>query len=133
MMLTDAHRAILRAYGTLLARVLIGLLFLVTGVQIYLNGVGNFAGMLESLGVPAALLVAWVIVVVKILASIGLILGYRVGLSAAALIVFILGTIVFVHNNLGDQLVPALKNLSIIAGLIYIMSYGPGNGWRVGR
>ncbi len=130
MMMTDAQRALLRTHGVLVGRVLLGLLFFVTGMQMFLGGVPGVGGMLATKGLPAAGLIAWAVVFVKVFGGAGLILGYRVGLSAMALFVFTFLTIVVVHNN-AAEMGAALKNLSIMGGLLYVMAFGPGEGWRV--
>jgi putative oxidoreductase len=133
MMMSDAQREMLRSYGTLLGRILLGLLFFVSGLQT-LFGEGGVAGLSDTvggLGLPAAGLLAWIIVLVHILGGAGLILGYRIGLAAGALLVFTALTLVFVHNSFADPML--LKNLSIMGGLLYVMAYGAGEGWRLGK
>ena len=132
MMMTDAQRILLRTHGVTVGRILLGLLFFVSGLQILLgeSGVGGLGGMIGGLGLPVAGLLAWVVVLIKVLGGAGLILGYRVGLSAAALAVFTLLTVVLVHNN-AAELTTALKNLAIVGGLLYVMAYGAGEGWKM--
>ena len=125
----------LRTHGTLLGRSLIGLLFLLTGVGMLTNpnyGIDGVAGMIEMKGLPLAMLLAWVVVVVKILGGAALILGYRVGCAASALIVFTALTIVFFHLGEGES-TNMLKNLALIGGLLYVLAYGPGGGWRLNK
>ena len=135
MMLSDAQRAHLRTTGTLIGRILMGLLFLVSGLMILTgeSGIVGFGGMIEQLGLPLAGLLAWIVVLVKILGGAGLILGYKVGKCAFALFVFVLLTIVFAHNFFvePEQLGMALKNLAIMGGLLYVMAYGAGEGWKL--
>jgi putative oxidoreductase len=120
----------LRSSGIVVARILLGLLFFLGGVNMLMSG-GGPAEMIANIGFPAAGLLAWVVVAVKVLGGAGLILGYRTGLSAAALFAFTLLTVVFVHADMED---PSLfKNLSIMGGLLYAMAYGPGEGWRLGK
>ncbi len=132
--MTEAQRTMLRTHGTLIGRTLLGLLFLVSGLQMLTGatGVAGVASMIAGIGIPLAALVAWVVVLVKIIGGTALILGYRVGCAAAALFIFTLLTIVFVHNT-ADQMTAALKNLSIMGGLLYVMAFGPGEGWKLSK
>ncbi len=123
----------MRTHGTLVGRALIGVLFLLAGYAKLTGdgGVGGFAGGLEGMGLPLAALLAWVVVAIEILGGAALILGYRVGLAAASLAVFSLLTVVVVHNNMEDPML--FKNLAIMGGLLYVLAYGPGEGWKLGK
>ena len=133
MMMNDAQRAMMRTHGVLVGRILLGLLFLVAGVNKFIGGVGNFAGGLEGMGLPLPILVAWAVVLIEIIGGAFLILGYRVGQAAAILAVFLLLTVFLVHNPLRDisELTNALKNLSIMGGMLYVIAYGAGDGWKM--
>ncbi len=132
-MLSESQRVMMRTHGTLVGRILLGLLFFVSGVQMLMGGVsGGFVeGFLANGGWPMAGLLAWVIVLVKVVAGAGLILGYRAGLSAGALFVFTLLTVIFVHGSMEDPML--FKNLSIMGGLLYVIAYGPGQGWKIAK
>ncbi len=134
-MMTETQRTMLRTHGTMVGRALLGLLFLVSGIGMFTGGVDGVAGMISSKGLPLAGLLAWIVVLVKILGGAALILGYRVGCAAGALFVFTALTVVFFHNAIVDpsQQTAALKNLSIMGGLLYVMAYGAGEGWRLGK
>lgn len=123
--------AFMRTNGVTIGRILLGLLFFVSGLSMFLNmGVSGVSGMVSGMGVPVAGLVAVLILAVKILGGAGLILGYKTDLSAKALFVFTLLTVVLVHNNMAE-LTSALKNLAIMGGLLYVMAYGAGEGWKL--
>lgn len=128
--MSEAQREMMRTHGTLVGRVLLGLLFLVTGIKFVLNGVP--VAKVTSMGVPLAGVVAWIVVLVKILGGAALILGYRVGQAALALFVFTLLTVLLIHVKDADS-TTLLKNLSIMGGLLYVMAYGAGKGWRIGK
>lgn len=120
---------ILRANGTMIGRMLIGLLFVFSGVGIVLNGVDSFSGMIETRGIPMPMLVAWLVVVVKIVAGAALMLGWRTSQAALALMIFtVLATLLY-HLNLED--INLFKNLAIIGGLLYVYVFGAGNGWKL--
>ncbi len=133
MMMNDAQRAMMRTHGVLVGRILLGLLFLVAGINKFMGGVGNFAGGLESMGLPLPILVAWAVVLIEIIGGAFLILGYRVGQAAGVLAAFLLLTVLLVHNPLRDmsELTNALKNLSIMGGMLYVIAYGAGDGWKM--
>lgn len=118
----------LQTKGVVLARVLVGLLFVIGGLSM-LMGPDGTAGYFTAMGVPMAGVLVWVVIAVKILGGAAIIIGKRVGIAAGALIVFTILATVIGHRDIADpmQLTQALKNLSIIGGLIYVMAYGAGS------
>jgi putative oxidoreductase len=133
LMMSESQRTMVRTYGTLAGRVLLGLLFLLAGYYKLTGeaGVSGFAGGLEGMGLPLPMLLAWVVVAIEILGGAALILGYRVGLASAALAVFTFLTVVIVHNSMEDPML--FKNLAVLGGLLYVLAYGPGEGWKLGK
>lgn len=132
MMLSESHRILVRNYGTLLGRMLIGLLFFYTGLMMALNGTEQIAGMIGGYGFPAAMALTWFLVAVKMLGGVSLMLGYRVGYASVALICFTLLTIGFVHLDFQND-INFFKNFALIGGLLYVLAYGPGEGWNLGK
>lgn len=130
----NTQQTCLRTHGTLIGRSLLGLLFFVSGLNMLLGeaGIAGVTQMIDKIGIPLASIVAVLVVAVKVFAGAGLILGYRVRYASIALIVFTVLTILFVHNDLA-QLTAALKNLSIIGGLLYVLAYGAGDGWKIDK
>lgn len=128
MMLSDAQRTMLQTKGVVLARVLVGLLFVVSGLSMLMSPAGT-AGYFTSLGVPMAGVLVWVVIAVKVIGGAMVVIGKRVGIAAGALIIFTVFSILLGHRDIADpmQLTQALKNLSIIGGLIYVMAYGAGS------
>jgi putative oxidoreductase len=125
-MIGEAQLQLVRTKGSKFGRVLMGLLFLVTGLSILMAPAGTVA-YYESLGVPMAGILVWVVVAVKIVAGGAIIIGKRTTEAAAALIIFTLIATVLAHLDFADpaQLTQALKNLAIVGGLLYLMAFGP--------
>ena len=119
----------LKTHGAIVGRMLMGLLFVFSGVGIVIGGVGNFAGMLEMKGLPMAILLAWLVVLIKVVAGAALMLGCRTKDATLALILFTIVATALYHASLDD--INLFKNLAIIGGLFYVYVYGPGNGWRL--
>ncbi len=133
MMLQPKHRDLLQSHGIVVGRSLIGLLFLYTGYGMFMAGPEMIGGYFNSVGVPFPALAYWLVVAVKMLGGLALILGYRVGCAAAALIGFTLLATYFGHSDLSnpDNHTAIAKNLAIVGGLLYVMAFGAGYGWKL--
>lgn len=131
----------LRSYGIVLARILLGALFFLSGVQILMGGmtgINGVAGMIGSTGLPIGFVLALVVVAIKVLGGAALILGYRTGMAAAALFLFTGAATLAFHMgdaqmNLFGWDMGLFKNLAIMGGLLYAMAYGPGTGFALGN
>lgn len=126
MMMSDSMRVMMQTKGVVLGRVLMGLLFLFSGIgMLFMQGPGNVAMYFDSLGLPLAGILVWAVIAIKIVAGGALIIGMRVGMAAAALALFTLLTIPIAHGSIDD--VNLFKNLAIVGGLIYVMAFGAGS------
>ncbi len=112
----------------LVARIFLAVLFLVSGVGILMAGPAGFGGYLGSLGVPAPIIVAWLVTVLKIVGAVALIVGFQTRIAAYALAAFTIGAAVIGHNNLADQMemTQFLKDFAIAGGLLLLATFGPG-------
>jgi len=127
-MLSSGQRDLVRDKGTVLGRALIGLLFFASGLSMaFSGGAGFLAGSLDFLG-PLATVVAWAGIILKIVAGAAIIIGKRVGLASALLIIFTVVATIIAHLDWSDpnEITATLKNLAVIGGLMYLMAYGPG-------
>lgn len=115
----------LNAFGPLLGRVLIGLLFLLAGLG-KLGGMEGFTGYLASGGLPAFL--AWPAVIFEIAVGALLIIGYQTRIVALATAAFCVVAAVLYHFAPADQMQMAmfLKNLAIAGGLLMFAIHGAG-------
>jgi putative oxidoreductase len=114
-------------WGHLIARIALSALFIISGAGMLMS----FSGTVAFIGslVPMASIATAIIIAVKVLGGIALLVGWRAREAAWALIGFTVLTIFFAHSNLADQmqLTQALKNLSIIGGLLMVVIHGAGN------
>lgn len=141
LMMSDAHRALLENYGTLVARIVIGIFFITTGIGKVGAGFGlgggfaGTAGYIAATGLPAPELLAIAAILLEIGGGALVLLGWHTGLGSAALVFVCLFTAFFFHGNLSDgmQRTMFFKNLAIAGGLIYMMVYGPGTGWSLDK
>jgi putative oxidoreductase len=120
-------KAKFQSQGILVGRILIALLFFVSGVNMLIGGVGNSAMYFESMGLPLSMLLAILVIALKIIAGGALILGYKAEEAAVFLFVFTGLTILIAHLDTADM--GLWKNLSIMGGLLYVMAYGVGDAW----
>mgnify|MGYP001016296592 FL=1 len=131
--LNESQRKMLGSHGLLIARSLLGFLFVFTGYGMFTAGPEAIGGYFASVGVPLGAMMYWPVVILKISAGLALILGYRVGCAAAALILFTLGATYFGHSDWSDQnqVTADLKNFAIVGGLLYVAAHGAGSGWKL--
>lgn len=115
-----------------IARVLLGLMFLLAGVSKFGNLQGT-AGYIASAGLPMASVLATLTALLEVVASVALIVGFKARYAALALAVFTLLASVLFHNfwampadkQMVQQLM-FLKNLAVAGGLLLVFSFGAG-------
>ena len=123
------HKMMLQSHGVLAGRFLLALLFVSSGINMLLGGVGNTAMYFDSMGVPVAGVAAMLVIALKISAGVAMMVGYKVEEAASALFVFTALTILIAHRDTAD--LNLWKNLAIMGGLLYAMAYGAGDGWKL--
>jgi putative oxidoreductase len=124
MMLSASHRNVMQTKGVVIGRVLLGFMFFFSGVGILLGDPTNTAGFYDSLGLPLAGLLVWLVIILKIGAGGALMLGKCVGKASAVLIGFTLLATLIAHTDIEDP--NLFKNLAIVGGLLYVIAFGPG-------
>jgi len=112
-------------YIELIARILLGHMFLLAGIN-KISSYDGTAGYMDAVGVPGGLLP--LVILLEIVGGLAIIVGYQVKWSAYALAGFtVLAAVVF-HNNLSDQMqmILFMKNFTIAGGLLLLSVYGAG-------
>jgi putative oxidoreductase len=94
------------------------------------------AQFFASAGVPAAVLMVWVAIIVEFVGGLALLVGFKTRWVAAILALWSLGTGFAVHLAAGlhasdpamayDNMIHFYKNLSMAGGLIYVVAFGAG-------
>lgn len=129
-MLTESQRVLVQTKGVVVGRVLLGLLFLVAGIGMFMadGGPAASAGFYTMVGLPMAGVLVWLVAILKVVAGGMLIIGRNVGCAAGSLAAFTLLATLLAHRDIADpdQLMAALKNLAIIGGMLYVVAFGAG-------
>ncbi len=107
----------------LVGRVLISLVFLLSGI----NKINNYEGSIEwmeSLGMPGIFLIPAIIL--EIGAPILIMVGYKVKISSALLSIFCIATAVIFHNDFSNQMqfVSFMKNIALAGGFLFLVVNG---------
>lgn len=108
----------------LVGRLFVAVIFLASAF----GKITNFDGTLQfmdSHGLPAVNLLCVGAILVEVLGSIALILGYKTRWGAAGLAVFLVAA-TWVFHTAPDQRIQLLKNLAILGGLLNLIAQGPG-------
>lgn len=113
----------------LVGRILLGLLFVVTGTFTAQNIPGTTA-MIESVGLPMAALLAYLVVLVKVGGGLALMVGWQTRYAAGALIAFTALATAFFHLDFPGEMINFLKNAAIIGGLLFAATFG-GGAWSL--
>jgi len=113
----------------LVARILLGLLFVVAGFG-KLGNVEGFGAFMATGGIPAVL--AWPVVLFEILGGLALIIGLQTRIVALALAAFCVVSGLLYHFDPADQMqmTQLLKNLGLAGGYLALWITGAG-AWSV--
>ena len=113
-------------YLTLIGRVLLGLMFLVSGVHKIADPHGTQQYMI-MMGMTWMTTLFYIgAVAVEVAGSLSLLLGYRARAVGWLLFLFMIPTTLIFHANFGDpnQMIHFLKNVSIMGGLLLAGNMG---------
>ena len=111
-------------FTDLTARILLGLIFVMAGINKLGAGYAGTAGYMDSMGISGGLLP--LVIALEILGGAMIILGYKIKWAAFALAGFTLLAAIIFHGDFADQMQSILfmKNLAISGGLLLLVNYG---------
>ncbi len=116
-----------RSFGSLIGRILLILIFLNSGI----GKIGNFEGTAQYMakfGMPYTSFFLFGAIVLELLGSITIMLGYFTRFGALLLIIFLIPTTLIFHTDFSDQIqvIMFMKNVSMLGGCFLILSFGAG-------
>lgn len=119
-------------FGPLVGRILMAVIFLLSGI----GKIGNFAGTagyMASKGVPMTDLLLIITIIIEVGTAVMLILGWQARLAAAVLFLWMIPVTLTFHNFWAApadqqmvQQIMFLKNLAMMGGMLFIMTFGSG-------
>lgn len=112
-------------YSSLVARILLGHIFLLAGVSKVFSYAGT-QGYMDMMGVPGMLLP--LVIILEFAGGLALIVGWQTRWSAYALAGFSIISALIFHHDLVDkvQMIMFMKNLAIAGGLLLLAEHGAG-------
>ncbi len=117
----------LKAFGSLIGRILLVIIFLNSGI----GKIGNFEGTAQYMakfGMPNTSFFLFGAIVFELVGSVTVILGYFTRLGALLILIFLIPTTLIFHANFADQIqmIMFVKNVSMFGGCLLLLSAGPG-------
>tara|TARA_Y100000310_G_C20573206_1_gene759106 strand:+ start:704 stop:1102 length:399 start_codon:yes stop_codon:yes gene_type:complete len=116
-------------YGPTVLRLTLGLLFLLPGLSKLMNP-GMIIGMLGSMGIPAASLMGWIVILSEIVFGAAVLVGWKLKKTVWPLVVIMgVAIIAMVIPSFGTNpmaMINLLFHLTAIGALISLYLTGPG-------
>src|SRR4051794_9300021 len=113
---------------TVLGRVLLCTIFLLSAVGNKIPHFSDVAGVMDSVGVPAPRLLLAGAIVFLLAGSLSVIAGYKARIGAALLLTFLVLASYYFHpfwklegQAQQEQMIQFMKNLSIMGALLFLM------------
>lgn len=116
-----------KKYIPLFGRTLLGVLFFQSGIR-KIVGFATTQQELSDAGIPLAAWVTLLMIVVELIGSGGLILGYKARIGVLLVLLYLVPSTLIFHNPAVDasQMIEFMKNLAIMGGLLTVVAYGSG-------
>lgn len=123
---------LLEAYAPPLGRLLMSVIFIVSGI----TKIMNFSGMVaysEAHHLPAPQVMLVLALIVELVGGLMILFGFQARIAALVLFLFLIPTTLLFHNFWAYegamremQLINFMKNLAIMGGLLILSAFGPG-------
>jgi uncharacterized membrane protein YphA (DoxX/SURF4 family) len=132
------NHAIWNTHALLIARIVFGGYFVYSGIMKVTGGIDGTAGFIASTGLPVPLALAWLAVIIEIGCGALIVLGKYFKEAALILAAFIVIISFIFHgpnswNPENIQQTMFLKNMCMVAGLLFMAAHGAGNTWTLDK
>ena len=123
----------LERYGTVVARILISQIFILSGIMKIMDPAGTAAQM-EARGMFWVPFFLWAAAAVELGAGLCLLFGFKARLAALGLFLFLIPVTLTFHNfwtytdpqERMQNMILLMHNLTLMGGLLLVMTFGPG-------
>lgn len=119
-------------YGPLLGRILLSAIFIISGW----GKIGHFAqtaGYMASKGLPFTDVLLAITIAIELGAGLMLLVGWKARWAATIIFLWLIPTTFIFHAfwaapaaEMQNQMIHFMKNLAIMGGMLYVMSFGAG-------
>ena len=129
------NHSIWSTHALLVGRIMMGALFLIAGIGKF-QAIDKTAGYIASVGLPAAVALAWLAAIFEVVMAVAIIVGKHFKEAAIMLAVFTFIISFIFHGPsswAGDMMAQMMfmKNMAIVGGLLFMAAHGAGNTWRL--
>ncbi len=122
----------LNRFGPLAGRILIALIFLMSGAA-KVAGFAGTVGYIASKGLPVPAAGAVLAIIAELGGGLLLIIGWQTRIAAAVLVVFTFFAAVLFHDfwavspdQVQNTMIHFMKNISMMGGLLFVVIHGAG-------
>jgi len=122
----------LHRFGPLVGRILIALIFVMSGAG-KIAGFEGTVGYIASKGLPLPQLAAIGAIFVELGGGLMLIVGWRARWAATAMLIFTAAAAIVFHNfwavpadQVQNTMIHFMKNISMMGGLLFVVIHGSG-------
>ncbi len=114
-------------YASLLGRISMSAIFVMSGLGKIANPQGTQQYM-AAMGMPMTGFFLIGAIILELVGTISLVLGYWTRTGAVLLIIFMIPATLIFHTNFSDQVqvIMFMKNVAMTGGLLTILAFGPG-------
>lgn len=111
--------------GVLVGRILMALIFLLSGISKFANP-AMMIGYMKMSGVPAAQSLLYLSAIIEVVGGLTLLIGFHPRWAALILFLFLIPVTIMMHAIPGGQMnqIQVMKNLAIMGGLLMVATQG---------